>query len=176
MTPLHANLAYGVWPVAMFVPTTAPARTRELIKATKTAPTSVPSSHVPFPSLVFLRPSFEISNETMAQARANRYGTHIAAAPGINVCSACHAAVIAPVIAAKFVNDWTVMKSLTVGLASVPVEASRGDSAVVVVLKTFITAMWTSCQKCGDLVSVVLPNNVYAVCISSRAPAFFNTS
>jgi hypothetical protein len=32
------------------------------------------------------------------------------------------------------------------------VEASRGDSAVVVVLKTFITAMCISCQNCGDLI------------------------
>jgi hypothetical protein len=119
---------YGVWLVAMFVPTTAPARTSELIKATKTAPITVPGSNVSFPPLLFLRPSIEIRNETTAQTKANRYGTHMAAAPGVNVCSACHAAVIAPVIAAKFVNDWTVMKSLTAGLASVPVEASRGDS------------------------------------------------
>lgn len=130
--------------MAVFVPITAPAKTKELIKAMKAAPAIVPNSNVPFPFWVFLRPSIEVKNEMIAQAPENTYGTHIAAAPGVSLCSACHAAEIAPVIAAKFINDWTVRKSLTVGFASVPADPSRGVSTVEGVLNTSIIAIYNS--------------------------------
>jgi hypothetical protein len=69
------------------------------------------------------------------------YGTQMVSACGVNFSNACQAAVIAPVIAAKLLSVWTVRKSLTAGLSSVPVDASSGDSGEVVVLNRLITGM-----------------------------------
>ena len=103
----------------------------------KTAPRTSP--HSSFVEPAFLSPSSEINIEIKPKTPVNAYGTYNAEnTPEFNLCNACQAAVIEPVIAAKFVRDWIVKKSLTAGFSSVPLDASNGDAPLVVVLSELV--------------------------------------
>jgi hypothetical protein len=106
----------------------------------KIAPATLPRSY--FAEFAFLRPSSEIKIDTTPKRKANAYGTQIAENNcGFSVFRPFQAAMIDPVIAAKFVRDWTVRKSLTAGFSEFPPEPSKGETTLVVVLNKFANAM-----------------------------------
>jgi hypothetical protein len=87
---------------AELVPTTDPASTSELTNAMNDACSVVPQGTTDAePSFFGANPSFEVWYEMTAQTSEQAYGNQAPEVCGRTVAVACHAAVIAPLMAAK---------------------------------------------------------------------------